>query len=158
MLAAVSGVWSTPARYRLVLSRLNALFSRVIGSFSGVSATGACWSLAAISSSSVCDVPGVPAFDRSGAVNGVQPIAGSTNPLSSALSLPLLMTWAPASAAAFAVLSCAVWPLPLTRYWVVTLSLWSWSIRLKLRVVGHGCPFEDVPSAGMVRLAWLAAL
>jgi hypothetical protein len=64
----------------------------------------------------------------SGAVNGVQPFAGSTNSLSRASSLPLVSTVAPARAVALAGEFCAVWPLALIRYWLTTLSLWSWSI------------------------------
>src|ERR1039458_9155112 len=144
--------WSTLVRYRLVFCWLNAPLTRVIGSFSGTSAIGAAWFLAANSSSRPWEVPGVPALLRSGAVNGVHPSAGSRNPFSSALSLPLLITVDPASAAVLAALSCAVWPLPLSKYCVVTLSLWSWSIIVKLRVVGQVSPgtLVDVATAGIV--------
>src|ERR1700722_5143824 len=59
---------------------------------------------------------------------------------SSVLSLPLSIGWALDSRAAFAVLSWAVWPVAVSRYRVVTLSLGSWSTSWKLRVVGHACP------------------
>ena len=68
-------------------------------------------------------------------MNGVQPFAGSTNSLSSASSLPLLRTVAPVSCALLAGEFCAVWPPAVIRYWLTTLSLWSWSIRAKSRVV-----------------------
>ena len=84
---------------------LKALLTRVISSFSGTSAIGAAWFLAADSSSRACEVPGVPALDRSGAVNGVQPSVGSRNASSSTLSLPLLIFVAPASAAVLAALN-----------------------------------------------------
>ena len=70
-------------------------------------------------------------------MNGVQPSVGSRNASSSALSLPLLIAVAPASAAWLAALNCAVWPVAVSRYFVVTLSLWSWSIMLKLRASGR---------------------
>src|ERR1700722_17045845 len=144
--------WSTLVRYRLDFCWLNTPLTRVIGSFSGTSAIGAAWFLAANSSSSAWAVPGVPALLRSGAVNGVHPSVGSTKALSSALSLPLLIAVAPASAAVLAALSWAVWPFPLSRYCVVTLSLWSWSISAKLRVVGQVTPgaLVAVPRAGIV--------
>ena len=154
--------WPTPSRYRLVLVRLSDPLTMVIGSFSGTSAIGACWLAAAESSSSVCEVPGRSASDRSGAVNGVQPSAGRTKLSSRALSLPLLTGVAAGSRAALAVLSWAVWPLAVSRYFVVTLSLGSWSTSWKLRVVGHGCPVcGDRPLAGIrslpATMAWSAA-
>jgi len=81
---------------------------------------------------------------------------------SRALSLPLLMGVAAGSRAALAVLSWAVWPLAVSRYFVVTLSLGSWSTSWKLRVVGHGCPVSgDRPLAGIrswpAAMAWSAA-
>src|SRR5579859_3939317 len=62
--------------------------------------------------------------------------------------------------AALAMVSCAVWPVAgLSRYLLVTLSLGSWSIMSKLRVVGHWRPVPsapalatsllDMPAAGM---------
>ena len=108
-------------------------------------------------------MPIVPALVRSGAWNGVQPIVGSMKASSSRLSLPLLIFCAPATAASLAALSWAVWPLPLSRYVLVTLSLWSWSIMVNDRVVGQVMPaiFVDVPAAGMASLpacsAWAAA-
>ncbi len=70
------------------------------------------------------------------------------------MSLPLLIGVAPARAAWLAALNCAVWPLAVSRYVVVTLSLWSWSIMLKLRAVGQAIPatFVDVPVAGTTSL------
>ena len=66
-----------------------------------------------------------------------------------ALSLPLTSTWAPGMRAALAVLSCAVWPVAgSNRYLVVTLSLGSWSIMSKLRVVGHSRPVPSEPAVG----------
>jgi hypothetical protein len=88
---------------------------------------------------------------------------GSRKASSSRLSLPLLIFVAPASAASLAVLSCAVWPVAgLSRYVLVTLSLWSWSIISNDRVSRHGVPvLADVPSAGTVSLpaasAWFTA-
>ena len=134
----------------MVLGRLSAPLTVVIGSFSGTSAIGACWLAAADSSSSVCDVPGRPALDRSGAVNAAQPSAGRMKLSSRVLSLPLAMGVALDSRAAPAVLSWAVWPVGVSRYRVVTLSLGSWSTSWKLRVVGHGCPVRgDRPVLGM---------
>ncbi len=102
----------------------------------------------ALSSFSACD-PEEPAGSvMSGAVNGVQPVAGSTNAASSLSSLPLTSVCAPASAPALAAVFCAVWPLALIRYDVITLSLWSWSTTPKLRVVRHGWPSLAVPAAG----------
>ncbi len=96
----------------------------------------------------------MPGCDRSGAVNGVQPSVGSRNASSSALSLPLLIVVDPASAAWLAALNWAVRPLAVSRYCVVTLSLWSWSIMLKFRVVGQATPaaFMAVPVAGTARV------
>ena len=134
----------------------------VIGSFSGTSAMGSRWLAAADSSSSVCEVPGWPPLEMSGAVNGAQPSAGRTKLSSSRLSLPLLIAIAPGRSAALAALSWAVSPSAVSRYWVVTLSLGSWSTRLKLRVVGHGCPVTgEVPVPGICSLpsdmSWSAA-
>ena len=95
----------------------------------------------------------VPALLRSGASIGVQPMIGSRKASSSRLSLPLLIFCPPATAASLAALSWAVWPLPLSRYVEVTLSLWSWSIISNDRVVRHGLPVAaDVPAAGTVSL------
>ena len=94
-------------------------------------------------------MPIAPAWDRSGASNGWQPRVGSTKASSSRLSLPLLIFCAPASAVSLAALSWAVWPLPVSRYVEVTLSLWSWSTRAKDRVDGQACPvLGDRPSEG----------
>ena len=93
----------------------------------------------------------VPAWLRSGASNGVQPIVGSMKTSSSALSLPLTAVVAPASAPWLAALNWAVWPDAVTRYLVVTLSLGSWSTTPKLRVLRQAVPvLGDVPSAGML--------
>src|SRR5215467_5839725 len=129
--------WPSLDRYRSVFAALKAFLTSTIGSFSGTSATGAAWLLAADNSSRACDVPGAPPCDRSGAVKGLQPSTGSTKASSSALSLPLVMTVAPGTAAAFAWLNCAVRPEAVSRYFVVTLSLGSWSTIWKDRVVGH---------------------
>src|SRR5215469_13639380 len=151
--------WPTLARYRFVLSTLKAFLTSTIGSFSGTSATGAAWLLPAESSSRACDVPGAPPCDKSGAVNGLQPSTGSTKPSSSALSLPLLMTVAPGTAVAFALLNCAVCPSAVSRYFVVTLSLGSWSTRVKDRVVGHAWRvFGETPARGTTSLPCLSAL
>src|SRR6266849_2421487 len=136
--------WPTLDRYR---------------SFFGTSATGAAWLLAADSSSKACDAPGAPPRDRSGAVKGLQPSTGSTKPSSSALSLPLVRTVAPGQAAAFGPLNCAVRPPAVSRYFVVTLSLGSWSTRVKDRVVGHGWPvFGETPAGGTTSLPCFSAL
>src|SRR5258708_11138266 len=153
------GAWPTLDRYRLVLVALNALLTRTISSFSGTSAIGAAWFLAADSSSRPCEVPAAPVV-RSGAVNGVHPSVGSRNPFSSALSLPLLMGVDPAMAAWLAGVAWAVCPFPFSRYVLVTLSLWSWSIIVNDRVVGHACPvFGEVPTAGTTSLpcCWACA-
>ena len=69
------------------------------------------------------------------------------------MSLPLLIFCAPASAVSLAALSCAVWPLPVSRYVEVTLSLWSWSTIAKERVDGQACRvWGEVPSAGTFSL------
>src|ERR1035441_3046548 len=151
------------ARYWLVLIALNAPLTSVISSFSGTSAMGASWFFAADSSSRACDVLSVPPCDRSGAMYGVQPSVGSRKKLISALSLPLTSVCAPASAATLAVLNCAVCPVAFSRYFDVTLSLGSWSIMVKLRVVGQARPatFVAVPVCGTASMpalmSWFAA-
>src|SRR5215475_12336350 len=133
-----------------------------MGSLSGTSAAGLPRPpayLAAWSSSSGRAVARVPPSARSGTCHGVQPSAGSTKKSSSPLSLPLNNLAAPLMACRLAAVSWAVCPLPSTRYWVVTLSLWSWSMRAKLRVVRHGLPSEAVPGGGTVSFpALIAAL
>ena len=111
----------------LVFIVLDSPLTCVIGSFSGTSATGAGWSAAAISSSVICEPDTPAAAVLSWNSYGVQPRAGSMNLLTRALSLPLLIAVAPASPAALAAESWAVWPLGVSRYVVTTLSLWSWS-------------------------------
>src|SRR3984957_1261284 len=60
--------------------------------------------------------------------------------------------------AALAVVSCAVWPVArLSRYLLVTLSLGSWSIMSKLRVVGHWRPVPSLPALATRFLAVAAA-
>src|SRR5215472_5086504 len=133
-----------------------------MGSLSGTSAAGLPRPpayLAAWSSSSGRAVARVPPSARSGTCHGVQPSAGSTKKSSSPLSLPLNSPAAPFMACRLAAVSWAVCPLPSARYWVVTLSLWSWSMRAKLRVVRHGLPSEAVPGGGTVSFpALIAAL
>src|SRR5215469_953159 len=147
------------ARYMSVFAMLKALSNSTIGSFSGTNAAGAAWLLAADSSSNACDVPGAPPSDRSGAVKGLQPSTGSTKSSSSALSLPLVMTVAPGMVAAFALLNWAVRPAAVSRYFVVTLSLGSWSTRVKDRVVGHAWRvFGETPARGTTSLPCLSAL
>ena len=69
------------------------------------------------------------------------------------MSLPLLIFCAPARAASLAALSCAVWPLPVSRYVEVTLSLGSWSTIVNDRVDGQGWPvLGELPSAGTFSL------
>src|SRR6266700_7156275 len=145
--------WPTIDLSWSVFVALKALLTSTIGSFSGTRATGAAWLLAADSSSRACDVPGAPPRDRSGAVKGLQPSTGSRKPSSRMLSLPLAMTVAPCKAVTFPVLNCAVRPVAVSRYCVVTLSLWSWSTRVKARVVGHAWPvFGETPAGGTVSL------
>ncbi len=147
VLPASSG-WSTSDRYTLVLAMLYAPLTRVISSFGGTTAMTPFWLTMALSSLRACD-PELPAGSvMSGAVNGAQPLAGSTNAASSLSSLPLTSVWAPASAVVLAAVSCAIWPLAVIRYDVITLSLWSWSTTAKSRTVRHGCPSWDVPIAG----------
>ena len=69
-------------------------------------------------------------------------------------SLPLTRVVAPVFAAALAALFCAVWPLALIRYEVITLSLWSWSTTAKSRTVRHGWPSGggEVPAGGTVKV------
>ena len=57
---------------------------------------------------------------------------------------------AQATAANKAAMAGAVCPLELIRYWLTTLSLWSWSTRPKSRVVRQAWPSLAVPVAGMV--------
>ena len=60
------------------------------------------------------------------------------NASSSVLSLPLASVVEPGMLAAFAVVSCAVWPVAgFSRYRVVTLSDGSWSTMSKLCVTGQ---------------------
>jgi hypothetical protein len=80
---------STPARYALVFATLVRPSTSVIGSFCGTSAIGVFWSAAADSSSSARAEAAWPSLDWPGAVNGLQPRAGSMNWVSSRLSLPL---------------------------------------------------------------------
>ena len=59
---------------------------------------------------------------------------GSMNLSTRPLSLPLDSAWVLVMPASLAAVSCAVWPVAgLSRYSLATLSLWSWSIRSKLR-------------------------
>src|SRR5207302_7543204 len=104
--------WPTSARYMLVLagSRLP-LASSVIGLFSGTRAGIRGMFLAASSSSSACEVAGVLLLARSGAMNGVQPSAGSRNLAIRALSLPLDSAWLPVMLASLAAVFWAVWPV-----------------------------------------------
>ena len=138
------------------------LLSRVIGSFSGTRAAGPPdWpaNAAACSSSRGSAVAVVPGLARSVTDQGVQPSAGSTWKSISPLSLPLASRTSLGLAAEFAAVSCAVCPLAFARYSVVTLSLWSWSMTPKLRVVMHGCPSFAVPGLGTVSVpAWMAVL
>ena len=90
-------------------------FTWVIGSFSGTSATGTAWSAAASSSSVICEPDILPGIVLSWNSYGVQPSAGSMNLLTSALSLPLLIGVAPASAVALPGESCAVCPFAVSR-------------------------------------------
>src|ERR1700733_2645489 len=91
-------------------------------------------------------------------MNGVQPSAGSRKLSIRALSLPLTSTVAPFMRAVLAVLSCAVCPVArLSRYLEVTLSLGSWSIMSKLRVVGHWRPVPSAPALATRFLAMPAA-
>src|SRR5215468_11464199 len=133
-----------------------------MGSLSGTSADGLPRPpvyLAAWSSSSGRAGASAPPSARSGTCHGVQPSAGSTKKSRSPLSLPLKSPAAPLMACRLAAVSWAVCPLPSARYWVVTLSLWSWSMRAKLRVVRHVPPSEAVPGAGTVSFpALIAAL
>ncbi len=134
----------------------------VISSFVGTTAMVPFWFTRALSSLSACE-PAVPfGLVASVAVNGVQPLAGSTKAASSAMSLPLSTVCAPASAVLFAAVAWAVCPFAVSRYWLITLSLWSWSTRAKSRAVSHGCPSLAVPTAGTLSvprpMAALAAL
>src|SRR5690242_12274917 len=86
LLAAVSGAWSTPARYKLVLVLLVRLFTSVIGSVSGTIATGAAWCAAACNSLSGNEFAGLLSLDWSGRAHGVQPSVGSMKVSSSRLS------------------------------------------------------------------------
>src|SRR5215831_10576964 len=131
-----------------------------MGSLSGTSAAGLPRPpvyLAAWSSSSGRAGTSAPPSARSGACHGVQPSAGSTKKSSSPLSLPLNNLAEPLMACRLAAVSWAVCPLPSARYWVVTLSLWSWSMRAKLRVVRHCLPSEAVPGGGTVSFPALIA-
>ena len=98
-------------------------------------------------------------------MNGVQPNVGSRNKSIRALSLPLVSIVVPVRLAAFAVVFCAVCPVAgLSRYWVVTLSDWSWSTMSKLRTVGQFWPvpslppeatiLPEVPADGTLSLPW----
>jgi len=132
------------------------LLSTVIGSLSGTSAAGPSprrpAQAAAWSSSSGRPGARAPLSARFGTFHGEQPSAGSTNRSSSPLSLPLTSVVAPSSDPLLAAVSCAICPFPVARYSVVTLSLWSWSMREKLRVVRHVCPSLALPGAGTVSL------
>src|SRR5262249_18290952 len=147
-----SSGWSTSDRYTLVLAMDILVPTSVIGSFVGITAIVPRWLTRALSSLSACDGDVPSGLVASGAVNGVQPFAGSTNLPSSGSSLPLVSTVAPAMAALLAAVACAVWPLALIRYWLTTLSLWSWSTTPKSRTVRHGLPSLAVPAAGIFRV------
>ena len=134
----------------MVFATLNAPPTSVISSFGGTTAMVPVALTFALSSLSACE-PEVPdAKVVSGAVNAVHPFAGSTKLASSRSSLPFPMGVVPplAVAAALAAVSWAVWPFALIRYVLITLSLWSWSIRPKLRTVSHGWPSAAVPAGG----------
>src|SRR5580704_13251871 len=150
-----TGACPISERYRSVLAAsTEPPLSSTIPSFSGISAAALGWFLAASSSSSAWEVAMAPLFPRSGAISGVQPSAGSRKSSMSALSLPLTSTLAPFMRAALALLSCAVWPVAgFIRYMVVTLSLGSWSIMSKLRVVGHSRPVPSAPALATMFLA-----
>ena len=77
----------------------------------GSSATVPFWFCRADSSFSACDALAPAGLVALGAVNGVQPSAGSTNPSSRPLSLPLASIVALAMAAWLAAVACAVWPV-----------------------------------------------
>src|SRR5689334_23477045 len=106
----------------LVLATLIAPLTRVISSLVGTTAMVPFWLTRALSSLRACE-PDMPAGSVvSGALNAVQPFAASRKAASSLLSLPLTMGVEPATAAALAAVFCAVWPFPLSRYDVITLS------------------------------------
>src|SRR5258708_3717497 len=156
---AGSAGWSTPARYRLAFASLALPLTSAIGSMAGTSASGLAGKAFAWISSSASEVDGVLLSPRLGAVHGLQPSAGSTKLSSRPLSRGLEMVTAPAIAAAFAAVLTASVPFAVARYAEVTLSLWSWSIRAKARVVRQGWPSVAVPGFGTVTMPpWLPAL
>ena len=110
------------------------LASSTISSFSGTSAVMPGWFLAASSSSSAWEVVGVLLLARSGAMNGVQPSAGSMNSSIRVLSLPLTSSVEPGQVGRVGrgVLRGLAGGR-VEQVTVVTLSLWSWSIMSKLR-------------------------
>ena len=69
------------------------------------------WFCLADSSFSACDALAPAGLVGLGAVNGVQPSAGSTNLSSRPLSLPLVSVVSWARLAALAAVACAVWPV-----------------------------------------------
>src|ERR1700730_5719703 len=116
--------WSVSARYMLVLPRLNCPPTSSCGLLTGSSAIGPFWFARADSSFSACDALCPARLVLLGAVNGVQPSAGSTNLSSRPLSLPLLSTVALGMAATLAAVACADLPVagahrePATAVWL----------------------------------------
>src|SRR5947199_2680830 len=112
----------------------------------------AVWLTFADRSSVAKDGAVVPGLVRSGTFQELQPSAPSSATDARRLSLPFVRVVAPFSAAMFALLNWAVLPPLLSRYWVWTLSLWSWSTTKKSRTVGHALPSLAVPSGGTTRV------
>src|SRR5947207_660195 len=106
-----SSAWSVSARYMLVLPRLNCPPTSSCGLLTGSSAIVPFWFCRADSSFSACDALAPAGLVGLGAVNGVQPSAGSTNLSSSPLSLPLASTVALPMAAWLAAVACALLPV-----------------------------------------------
>ena len=90
---------------------LNCPLTSSCGSLTGSSATVPFWCCLADSSFSACDALAPFGLVVLGAVNGVQPSAGSTNESSRPLSLPLVSSVSPGRLAWLAAVAWVVWPV-----------------------------------------------
>ena len=77
---------------------------------------------------------------KSGTANDIQPIAGLIKSDKSLLSLPFVIICKILKLFLLLEVSCAIVPAVVIIYWVITLSLWSWSTTPKFLVVGQISP------------------
>src|SRR5437763_29870 len=128
----------------LVLATLIAPATRVISSLVGTTAMVPFWLTRALSSLRACE-PDMPAGSVvSGALNAVQPFAGSRNAASSLSSLPLTMGVEPAKAAALAAVVGAAGVAAGVVPCVITSGLYTWTEPFGARMVAstNACSAE----------------